>query len=159
MIPQSLYPESFSSSSSGRLNQLLTSKLREYSLKLRSAPSTSAARQLKSKFMQEVFNTLSVALGSPPKPDDKLSWEYYDNDNKYHQWTGTPKEFYDNFGRRKGMDPKDSFSLINDPRNKYEKLYSVERLGNIKDGKPVRCKWRIDRSALTARCQRPYRSS
>lgn len=138
MIPHSLYPESYSSSSSGRLNQLVTSKLREYALKLRAAPSSSV-RKLKSKFMQEIFNTLSLALGSPPKPDESLSWEYYDRDNKYHQWNGTPKQFYDQFGKRKSMDPKDSFSLINDPRNEYEKLYTVERLGNIKEGKPVRC--------------------
>jgi bleomycin hydrolase len=35
--------------------------------------------------------------------------------------------------------PKDSFSLINDPRNKYETLYTVERLGNIWGGRPVQC--------------------
>ena len=37
------------------------------------------------------------------------------------------------------MDPKDSFSLINDPRNKYESLYTVERLGNVVGGRPVQC--------------------
>jgi len=38
------------------------------------------------------------------------------------------------------MDPKDSFSLINDPRNKYESLYTVERLGNVVGGRPVQCR-------------------
>lgn len=147
MIPQPLFPESFSSSSSARLNQLLTSKLREYGLKLRAASSPSHARKLKSEYMKEVYNTLSITLGSPPRPDDEVSWDYYDKDNKYHQWKGTPKDFYDQFGKRKNMDPKDSFSLINDPRNDYETLYTVERLGNVKNGKPVRCESRCHRLA------------
>lgn len=141
MIPKTLFPESYSSSASGRLNQLLTTKLREYALNLRKASSTAVARKLKSQYMKEVYNTLAITLGSPPRPDDQVSWEYYDKDNKYHKWTGTPMDFYEQYGKRKNMNPKDSFSLINDPRNEYEKLYTVERLGNVKEGKPVRCEW------------------
>lgn len=33
----------------------------------------------------------------------------------------------------------DSFSLINDPRNEYKKLYTVEKLGNVWGGRPVLC--------------------
>ncbi|WVF69407.1 hypothetical protein IAT40_004184 [Kwoniella sp. CBS 6097] len=143
VIPKILYPEAFSSTASGRLNSLLTSKLREYSLLLRQAAASTAhfhssLRKLKSTFMSEIFSTLSIALGSPPRPDQKLHWSYYDRDNKYHSWSGTPKEFYEQYGKRKSMDPKDSFSLIHDPRNAYEKLYSVERLGNVWQGGPVR---------------------
>lgn len=96
-------------------------------------------RKLKSSYLSEVFSTLSIALGSPPRPDDRLTYEYYDKNEKFHSWTGTPKEFYAAFGKRKGLDPKDSFSLINDPRNKYEKLYTVERLGNVWGGRTVQC--------------------
>lgn len=125
---------------SARLDSVLTSKLREYSLALRSRPHE--AKTLKSKYMEEVFNTISIALGSPPRPTEEIAWEYYDKDNKYHRWTGTPREYYDQFCKRKNMDPKDSFSLINDPRNKYEKLYTVERLGNVVGGRPVECRCR-----------------
>lgn len=132
-----LYPESYSSANSGRLGSMLTTKLREYSLRLRANPG--AARRLKAQFLGEVYNTLSITLGTPPKPDEKITWEYYDKDNKFHSWSGTPKEFYAQFGKRKNMDPKDSFSLINDPRNKYEKLYTIDRLGNIWGGRPILC--------------------
>lgn len=137
MVPYKVFPDSFSSMSSGRLDSTLTSKLREYSLEIRKRPSE--AGTLKSRFMAEVFNTISIALGSPPKPDEKFVWDYYDKDNKYHTWQGTPREYYDQFCKRKNMDPKDSFSLINDPRNKYESLYTVERLGNVVGGRPVQC--------------------
>jgi bleomycin hydrolase len=146
IIPQMLYPESFSSSSSSRLNSLLTSKLREYALLLRSAStsqSLTSLRKLKSQYLSEVFSTLSITLGSPPRPDDKLTWEYNDKAGKFHSWTGTPKDFYQAYGKRKGMDPKDSFSLINDPRNKYDTLYTVERLGNVWGGRPVQCEYRL----------------
>ncbi|WWD08229.1 hypothetical protein V865_006340 [Kwoniella europaea PYCC6329] len=142
IIPKSLYPEAFSSTASGRLDSLLTSKLREYSLLLRAAAKKTNnlddLRKLKTRYLSEIFSTLSIALGSPPKPDEKITWEYYDRDDKFHSWTGTPKEFYSQFGKRKGMDPKESFSIINDPRNEYGKLYSVERLGNVWKGNPVR---------------------
>ncbi|ORY23278.1 peptidase C1B, bleomycin hydrolase [Naematelia encephala] len=142
IIPQMLYPESFSSSASSGLDTLLTSKLREYALILRSTANTkthtlTSLRKLKAEMMTEVYSTIAITLGSPPKPDDKLTWEYYDAENKFHSWTGTPREFHDQFGKRKGMDPKDSFSLINDPRNEYEKLYTVERLGNVWGGRAV----------------------
>ncbi|KAK8853018.1 cysteine proteinase 1, mitochondrial [Kwoniella newhampshirensis] len=123
-----------------RLDSLLTSKLREYAVLLRAASAQGGSlRKMKSTFLAEVFSTLTIALGSPPKPTDQLTWEYYDKDNKFHSWTGTPRDFYAQYGKRKGMDPADSFSLINDPRNQYERLYSVERLGNVWNGKPVRC--------------------
>lgn len=39
------------------------------------------------------------------------------------------------------MQPSDSFSLINDPRNEYGKLYTVDKLGNLWGGRPVLCKF------------------
>ena len=35
------------------------------------------------------------------------------------------------------LQPTDYVSLINDPRNSYNQLYTVDRLGNIKGGQPV----------------------
>ena len=35
VVPQTVYPESFSSSASGTLNSLLTTEVREHALKLR----------------------------------------------------------------------------------------------------------------------------
>lgn len=33
----------------------------------------------------------------------------------------------------------EAFSLINDPRSEYGKLYTVEKLGNVWNGTPIRC--------------------
>lgn len=95
-------------------------------------------RKLKTQYLAEVYSTLSITLGKPPKANQPITWEYYDKDKKFHSWTGTPREFYTQFGIRKGLDPKDSFSLINDPRNEYGKHYTVRLLGNVWGGPPVK---------------------
>ncbi|KAI0092969.1 peptidase C1-like family-domain-containing protein [Irpex rosettiformis] len=60
---------------------------------------------------------------------------YYDKDGKAGRWEGTSKELYE---IAKGdYSPADSFSLINDPRNDYGKLYTVDKLGNLWGGRPV----------------------
>lgn len=141
IIPHQLYPDAFSASSSARMNWVVTAKLREFALELRELSKTAGKEELakvKASQMREIYQTLCIALGTPPKNDDKLTWNYYDKDNKFHSWSGTPLEFYEQFGKRKNMDPKDSFSLINDPRNEYGKHYTVKRLGNVWNGPRVR---------------------
>lgn len=123
---------------------LLTAKLREYALALREAAAAPHAtqdslRKQKSRYLSEIYATLSIDLGTPPKPDVPLTYDYYDKEKKFHTWTGTPKEFYAKFAVRKGLDPKDSFSLINDPRNEYGQHYTVKHLGNVWGGPAVRC--------------------
>lgn len=44
--------------------------------------------------MSEVYRILTIVLGVPPKATDKFKYEYYDTDDKYHVWEGTPVEFY-----------------------------------------------------------------
>lgn len=104
--------------------------------------------------MQEIYTIMSATLGVPPKPDASFTWEYYTEDGKYAKWEGTPLQFYkafttkysvsacDNLGECAftNLKPAESFSLINDPRNEYGKLYTVDKLGNIWGGRPVLCK-------------------
>lgn len=110
LVPQSVFPESFNSSATGKIDALLTSKLREYSLELRGlykqAQATlssldkndvekrslaiQSARKRKEEAMEEVYRILAIALGQPPKPDDKFTWQYYSKDGKYHELETTP---------------------------------------------------------------------
>ncbi|KAI0823684.1 peptidase C1B bleomycin hydrolase [Trametes gibbosa] len=149
VIPQPLYPESLHSSLSGPVNTLLKTKLREHALILRSLSESlradsaisadTALRTLRSKkeeLLKEIYVVMSATLGVPPRPDEKLTWDYNDKDGKAGTWTGTPQEFYKAFAYDK-YSPADSFSLINDPRNAYSELYTVDKLGNIWGGRPV----------------------
>ncbi|THH27731.1 hypothetical protein EUX98_g6454 [Antrodiella citrinella] len=149
LVPQSVFPESFHSSLSGPINTLLKSKLREQSLILRSLKSSLRAssslseeaiiaslRSKKEELMKEIYTIVSAVLGVPPSADEKFSYDFYDKDGNAGHWEGTPKDFYRTVAVDK-YSPSDSFSLINDPRNDYGKLYTVERLGNIWGGRSV----------------------
>ncbi|KAG8773518.1 hypothetical protein FRC12_002494, partial [Ceratobasidium sp. 428] len=61
-----------------------------------------------------------------------FTWDYKDKDGKVKSWEGTPRQFYKTFSSKQ-YPPLQAFSLINDPRNDYGKLYTVEALGNIWD--------------------------
>lgn len=153
-VPQRQYPESFNSSNSGRLNSLLNSKLRDYTVELRrayeatmmntkevgdanarKAIAVDSLRRLKGQQMEEVYRILSIFLGPPPSPSTSFTWEFYDKSKKLHTVKTTPLKFYKEVAA--GFDAEDCISLINDPRNKYSALYTVDRLGNISDGRPV----------------------
>jgi len=149
VIPQTVYPESAHSSSSGPLNNLLKTKLREHALVLRGLSSSlrstgqlseadviAALRSKKEGLLREVYNVMSATLGVPPQPNDKFVWDYYDKDEKPGRWEGTAKEFYAAFSSKK-YPASDSFSLIHDPRNVYSKLYTVDKLGNVWGGRPI----------------------
>lgn len=88
--------------------------------------------------MKEVYTIMTATLGVPPMPDEKFVWDYYDADGKAGHWEGTAKEYFKAFAS-KPYSPIDSFSLINDPRNDYSKLYTVDKLGNVFGGRPVLC--------------------
>ena len=142
MVPHSICPDTHSATSSARLDSLLSAKLREYTTLIRRTDSANAARALKSRFLAEVYNTCAVTLGVPPKPDEEFTWEYNDKDGKFNTWTGTPKQFYEHFGKRKHMDPKDAFSLVHDPRHAEGKVYMMDKfgLGNVLRQTSIKCR-------------------
>ncbi|KAI0046254.1 peptidase C1B bleomycin hydrolase [Auriscalpium vulgare] len=150
VVPQPIYPESTHSSLSLPLNKLLKLKLREHKLVLRSFHSSLRAaspaladaevvatlRAKKEELLGEVYTIMSATLGVPPSPDAAFVWDYYDKDGKAGSWEGTPKQFLKAFENQEHK-VSDSFSLINDPRNEYSKLYTVDKLGNVWGGRPV----------------------
>lgn len=151
IVPQAVYPESFSSSASATVNTIVTAKLREFGLELRQIVdllqkqrsdmtkdrAVDQARRRKDEMMKVIFDVLSCTMGTPPKPDAEFVWETYDRDGKVLKIVATPKGFYQKYTGP--YRPSECFSLINDPRNKYDQLYTVERLGNVKGGLSIRC--------------------
>ena len=102
-----------------------------------------ALASAKAKMMKEVHCILTLMLGPPPKPDTQFTWEYYDANGKYHKVMKTPLEFAEELSSPSltrslgGADVNDLFSLVNDPRNQYGQLLTVDRLGNVYGGRPI----------------------
>ncbi|CAD6587372.1 MAG: hypothetical protein CYPHOPRED_003901 [Cyphobasidiales sp. Tagirdzhanova-0007] len=156
VCPQSLFPESYSSSNSGRLNSLLTSKLREYNLELReiygrtkavvmetTAKSSSeyarmaiqACRNRKVEQMSELYRIIAMCVGTPPKANETVEFEFYDKNKKFQTLKMSPLELYSSLATT--FKAEDNISLINDPRNDMSTLYTVQRLGNVWGARPV----------------------
>jgi bleomycin hydrolase len=148
LVPQSVYPESTHSSLSSPLNSLLKTKLREHALILRTLADAlrgahvkeetviATLRAKKEELIREVYNIMTATLGVPPNPNKPFVWEYIDTDEKVSRWEGSPKDYFEQFAS-KPFSPLDSFSLINDPRNEFSKLYTVDKLGNVWGGRPI----------------------
>ena len=90
-------------------------------------------RQKKEESMQEIYNILSITLGGLPLPDCPFTYQSEDKDEKARSWPGTPRQFYKQFSSEKGVHSL-GVSLIRNPRNDYNRLYPVEKLGNVWSG-------------------------
>lgn len=128
--------------------RFITTKLREDALILRRLASAKTANMssisaTKEKMLQEIHLILTLMLGPPPSPDKEFTWEYYDANDKYFKVSKTPLQLADELSTSSslrlngGADVNDLFSLVNDPRNKYNELLSVDRLGNVYGGRSV----------------------
>ncbi|KAG0031775.1 hypothetical protein BGZ82_006833 [Podila clonocystis] len=138
VVPKSVYPESYSSSSSGKLNALVISKLRDHAVVLRhlaaQGHSIEDLRQEKEKSLKEIYNILAITLGEPPKKP--FTWAFRNKDKKLFQFANqTPQSF---FKDHVGYPVEETVSIIDDPRHKRMSLYTVQYLGNISGGRPIR---------------------
>ncbi|XP_040279329.1 bleomycin hydrolase [Bufo bufo] len=138
VIPKKCFPESHSSEASRRMNDILNHKMREYCLRLRNMVSSGCAKDEISAaldtMMEEVYRVVSICIGSPP---ETFTWEFRDKEKTYHKiGPMTPQEFY-----REHVKPlynvEDKMCLVNDPRpqNPFGKLYTVQYLGNMVEGR------------------------
>eukprot|EP00730_Choanoeca_flexa_P013979 TRINITY_DN5935_c0_g1_i3.p1 TRINITY_DN5935_c0_g1~~TRINITY_DN5935_c0_g1_i3.p1 ORF type:complete len:460 (+),score=126.03 TRINITY_DN5935_c0_g1_i3:38-1381(+) len=139
VVPKTVYPESTSSSASRTMNRTLTTFLRQYAGELRKAHADGADRAaLEGKvkeYMKKLYRIVTVHLGTPPAT---FNWNFADKDKKFHSFEGlTPVEFYK---QHACIDLNDYVSLIHDPRNPRNQLYTVRYLGNVTGGIRVKVK-------------------
>ncbi|TWW13050.1 aminopeptidase C [Dellaglioa algida] len=139
VVPQSVMPETYNSSKSTEINATLNLKLRKDAVDLRElvAAGTGEAEieAVKEAKLTEIYRLLAYSFGEPPATFD---FEYRDSDNEYHiDKNLTPKTFYDKFI---GWDLDEYVSIINGPTDDkpYNNMYTVDRLGNVVNGRPVR---------------------
>lgn len=135
IVPQELYPDTWNAQNSSVMDRLLTTKLREDGLKLRKlktkGASTADVMDAKEAMMQDIVRIVTLCLGPPPAASEKFSWSFYDSKHKLKTVSMTPIEFAESTHVKK------FFSLTNDPRNEYNRLLTVDHLGNVWDGQPI----------------------
>ena len=139
VVPKTMMSETQSSSESRPMNAILVAKLREYARELREMHNRKIAvqgmRKKKKEFMEEFYKMLCIHLGKPPQ---SFFWEWRDKDKKFHRHCSiTPLRFFKKFV---GLDLDDMVCLINAPTKDkpYNKLYTVQHLGNVVGGQIIR---------------------
>ena len=146
LVPHDIYPDTFNAQNSSRMNWLLTAKLREQAFVLRRLATSAQLKErvqlgaVKEKFLKEIHSLVTIMLGPPPSPDREFVWQYNDADGKAKEIRQTPLEFgRQGFSQstRTRISPSRLYSLVNDPRNEYNRLLTVEKLGNVVEGKPL----------------------
>ena len=132
LVPAYAMPESENSPCTSALNDYLTKVLRMYARDLRN--SYAKDKDLKKldkkveEFMTNIYNILSVSLGTPPTVID---FEARDEKKKFISYKNiTPQEFVK---KHIGLNLDDYISLINAPTKDkpYYKSYTVDFLGNV----------------------------
>ncbi|PYH44699.1 C1 family peptidase, partial [Aspergillus saccharolyticus JOP 1030-1] len=152
LVPGAVYPDNYHAKNSAKMNGLVTAKLREQGLILRRLVREQGGKGVagrKEEFLQEIHALVTILLGPAPRPDEEFVWQFYDADHKARRVRVSPREFAKGVNtetavrRRAGrglgsVAPARWFSLVNDPRNEYMRLLTVERLGNVVEGRALR---------------------
>lgn len=134
IVPQTLYPDTWNAKNSSTMDRILTTKLREDGLRLRALRASSSDNKIaeaKQQMMQDIVRILTLCLGPPPSATEKFSWDFYDNSNTFKTVSMTPIEFADTTHVKRFV------SLVNDPRNDYNRLLTVDHLGNVWGARPI----------------------
>jgi bleomycin hydrolase len=139
VVPKTAMPESEVSSNTKEMDNALTTKLRGFAVELRDASSNGNnledLRILKNEMLETIYRVLTISLGEPPKT---FTFETRDKDNKFIRLSNiTPVDFYNQYVK---MDMNDYVSLINAPTKDkpFEKTFTVQYLGNVRGGQPVK---------------------
>lgn len=139
VVPKYAFEESENSSNTTALNNFLKKLLRRNAFLLRDAHENGKSKEELEKmiedFMKEIYNVLSISLGTPPT---KINFEAVDKDDNHISYKNlTPQEFFKNFVE---MDTNDYISIINAPTKDkpFNETYTVKFLGNVIEGDPVK---------------------
>ena len=138
VMPKYAMPETFHSSDSSVMNEILNLKLRKNAKILRdmnvNGKDAHMLREKKEEMMKEFYVILCRFFGEPSK---KFDFEYRDENNKFHSDRNiTPLEFYQKYSEVK---MNDYVSIINAPTKDkpFNKTYTVRFLGTVKGGNKI----------------------
>jgi len=131
VVPKASMPETESSSNTRAMNETLATLLRRGARDLRAAGESAEA--VRTELMRQVFRVLAIHLGTPPST---VTWSYKDKDKQFHRvGPMTPLDFAHHVIEQhlSGV-----VCLVNDPRHPYGATMTVDHLGNVVGGRPIR---------------------
>lgn len=138
LVPKAQMPETQSSGSTRRMNQILLSLLRQAARDLRELHASGAGaddlQARKEEALAAVYRILTVHLGTPP---ETVEWQWTDRSGSFHRdGMMSPQEFAQEYVSI----PIDNYvCLVHDPRPEHPvgRTYTVQYLGNVVGAEPV----------------------
>lgn len=132
LVPKSAFPETFQSSNTNEIDNLLNKYIRKFAYNIRNTKVGIQAE--KDEYIKNIYKILCSSFGVPPK---EFSFEYVDKDKNYHIIKNlTPLKFYKEIVP---IDLNDYVSIINSPTEDkpFNKVYTVDFLGNVLEGNEI----------------------
>ena len=139
VVPKSEMPETYQSGKSMRMNRMITRKLREYAKELRDSINKQKSEKevyaLKNIMLSTIYKMLVIHLGEPP---ESFNWQIRDKKKGFHRFKNLTALSF--FKEHVGIELNDLVCLINCPMSdkEYDRVYTVEFLGNVIEGNPIR---------------------
>lgn len=137
ILPKDYMPETYQSSNTAIMNQLINTRLRRYAQEVRNLSLLHKEDEiiiLKETLMQELYGFLCTCFGIPPQ---RFAFSFVDKDGDVHHFKEmTPKEFYHD---QIDMHMEEMVSLIHAPTKDkpFHHVFQVKYLDHVK-GKAVR---------------------
>ena len=141
VVPQSAMPETYNSSKSREINEVLNNQLRHDAVILRKLVNDYGVEderinQTRKEMLNRVYRILAMSFGEPVQSFD---FEYRTKeDHEFHREANlTPQTF---FKKYVGWNLDDYISIIQAPTadKKYHQTYTIEMLGNVVGGRPIK---------------------
>ena len=138
IVPKSVYPETFQSSNTGSLNRHINNYLRAKTPLIRRLAQEGKCEELaalRTEILEKTYSFLCACYDVPPTEFD---FEYQDKDKNVVVEKGlTPVSFCEKYI---GNYLDDYVSIVHAPTadKPFDKLYTVQYLGNVVGGAPVR---------------------
>lgn len=130
VVPYNNFPETFTSSHTYEINQILSRLIRKFYLELEDVDD---CNKLKDEYMKKAYTIVVSLYGLPP---EKFDFSYTDKDNRYCiDRNLTPVEFYEKYI---GIDLESEYVEIGsytDNLFKYNHRYQIEESSKISGGK------------------------
>lgn len=121
IVPKSVFPETFVSSNTYEINQILSRLLRKFYIELEQ--NIDDVEMLKNDYMEKAYTIITNVYGLPPETFD---FEYTDKNEKYHiDKNITPKEFYKKYINI-DLNNYIEITAYKDDKFKYNNVYELE---------------------------------
>jgi len=133
IVPKNIYPETFTSSNTYEINQILSRLLRKFYVDLELQIKDEMV--LKEEYLKKAYTIITNVYGMPP---ENFNFEYTDKNGNYHiDKNISPKEFYDKYISIDLCNDYIEITSYNDEKIQFNNIYEEEESSRISGGNNI----------------------